>query len=139
MLKIGVVRLSLLAVMAAASGCGGADAQAPVEKQVADASVPESTEQASSPPAAGENEVTSAATPPAETPSVEIPAPQASSAAAPAVVPETAPVTIQERTALASVPYALPEAGKAVSIGTNVADSIRPPQLSRFDWAYSLF
>jgi hypothetical protein len=38
-----------------------------------------------------------------------------------------------------SVPYALPAAGKAVAIGTNVADSIRPSQITRFNWAYSLF
>ena len=33
----------------------------------------------------------------------------------------------------------MPAAGQAVSIGTNVADSIRPAQISRFNWAYSLF
>jgi hypothetical protein len=37
------------------------------------------------------------------------------------------------------VPYTLPGAGQAVSIGTNVASSIRPANISRLLWGYSLF
>ena len=41
--------------------------------------------------------------------------------------------------AVATVPYVIPAAGQAVAIGTNVAGSVRPAEISAFNWAYSLF
>jgi hypothetical protein len=41
--------------------------------------------------------------------------------------------------AVRSFPYALPDAGQAVLIGTNTADDIRPASHSSDDWRYSLF
>lgn len=138
MLKTKFVRLSLLAsLVAAVSACGGASEGAPVV-QLADGrssaegttAVPEPSASApSSPPAAREA---------APAPVAEIaPAPVAEVLPEPA--PATAPVPVQEPTALASVAYALPASGQAVSIGTNVASSIRPAQISDFDWGYTLF
>jgi hypothetical protein len=41
--------------------------------------------------------------------------------------------------AATTVPYSIPAAGQAVAIGTNVAGSVRPAEISAFNWAYSMF
>ena len=38
-----------------------------------------------------------------------------------------------------NLPYALPAVGQAVAIGVNTVEAIRPPGLSSWNWAYSLF
>jgi hypothetical protein len=38
-----------------------------------------------------------------------------------------------------TVPYRLPAPGEAMAIGTNVAVSVKPPELTAFQWAYALF
>lgn len=131
-----VVWLSLWGVIAAVSACGGADTGVPTQRvaggaanEPSQAATGETTNEPDtadepSQPASGNSSTTTTDTH-SEAPS--------------GAQTRSAPVTIQERTALASVPYALPQPGTAVSIGTNVADDIRPAPFTRLEWAYSLF